>query len=268
MPQVTLPGIRLYYEEHGTGLPILLAHGTSSDAGNWSGAADVLARFGRVIAYDRRGCTRSERPVPYDRTTPAEHADDAAALLDALDATPALLIGRSYGGDTMLNLALRYPQHVRGLVLLEGGDVYLSGVIPELDNFLDEVTASIRVAVAEDGPPAAADALMRAVLGDDGFAALPDDKLARFRDNGPAIVAEIEGYRDELFDPSRLGEIDCPTLVVAANASPEPFRRAMEVLSTMLPNARLALVDGGHLITPAEPVVLDFVQEVLACAPA
>jgi hypothetical protein len=36
----------------------------------------------------------------------------------------------------------------------------------------------------------------------------------------------------------------------------------------MLPNARLALVEGGHLITPAEPVVLDFVQEVLACAPA
>jgi esterase len=268
VPQIQLPSIQLYYEEHGTGMPILLSHGTSSDAGAWSGAVDDLARFGRVIAYDRRGCTRSERPVPYERTTPAEHADDAAALLEALGATPALLIGRSYGGDAMLNLALRYPQHVRGLVLLEGGDVYLSGVIPELGNFLDDLTDSIRAAVAKDGPPAAAEALLRAVLGDDGFAALPDDKHARFRANGPAIIAEIEGYRDNLFDPSRLGEIGCPTLVVAAKASPEPFRRAMEVLSTTLPNARLTLVEGGHLITPAEPVVLDFVQEVLAGAPA
>jgi pimeloyl-ACP methyl ester carboxylesterase len=268
MAEVTLPGIRLYYEEHGEGMPILLSHGTSSDAGNWGGAVDDLARFGRVIAYDRRGCTRSERPVPYERTTPAEHADDAAALLDALDASPALLIGRSYGGDTMLNLALRYPQHVRGLVLLEGGDVYLSGVIPELGRFLDDLTDRIRAAVAASGPAAAAEVLLRAVLGDDGIAALPEGRLEQCQANGPAIVAEIEGYRDGLFDPSLLASVRCPTLVVGAMASPEPFRHAMEALSTMLPNARLALVDGGHMITPAEPVVLDFVQEVLAGVPA
>jgi len=266
MPQVQLPGIRLYYEETGTGAPILLCHGTSSDAGNWGAAIDVLGRFGRVIAYDRRGCSRSERPVPYDRTTPTEHADDAAALLDALDATPALVIGRSYGGDTMLNLALRYPRHVRGLVLLEGGDVYVSEAIPELGTFLDEVTDDIRTAVAADGPPAAAEALLRTVLGDDGYAGLPVDKRIRFQANGPAIVAEIEGYRDDLFDLSRLRDVSCPTLVIAAKASPEPFREGMMMLSTLLPNARLELVEGGHLITPSEPVVLDFIQEVLACA--
>jgi esterase len=268
MPQIQLPSIRLYYEDRGEGAPILLSHGTSSDAGNWGVAIDELARFGRVIAYDRRGCTRSERPAPYERTTPAEHADDAAALLEVLGATPAIVIGRSYGGDTMLNLALRYPQHVRGLVLLEGGDVYLCKTIPELSAFLDELTSSIRAAVAINGPGAAAEALLRGVLGDDGYTALPADRRTRMEANGPAIIAEIEGYRDGLFDPARLREVGCPTLVVAAMASPEPFRRAMEALAATLPDARLALVEGGHMITPAEPRVVQFVQKVLARVPA
>ena len=72
-----------------------------------------------MIAYDRRGCARSERPQPYERTSVAEHADDAAALLDALSAAPAIVIGRSYGGTVAADLALRHPDRVRALVLLE-----------------------------------------------------------------------------------------------------------------------------------------------------
>lgn len=266
MPVIQLPAIRLYYEERGTGTPMLLSHGTGSDAGNWGDAIEELARFGRVIAYDRRGFTRSERPEPYQRTTPAEHADDAAALLDALDATPAIAIGRSYGGDTVLNLALRYPRHVRALVLLEGGDVFLSDGMPELSGFLDELTARIRAAVSKDGPPAAAEALLRGVLGDDGYEALNEDKRTRMAANGPAIVAEIQGYRDDLPDPERLREIACPALVVAAMSSPVPFRAAMKTLAETLPNARLAFVEGGHMITPADAQVIAFIQEILAGA--
>ena len=72
-----------------------------------------------MIVYDRRGCARSERPEPYERTSVREHADDAAALLDALAAIPAIVIGRSYGGTVASDLALRYPDRVRALVLLE-----------------------------------------------------------------------------------------------------------------------------------------------------
>jgi pimeloyl-ACP methyl ester carboxylesterase len=95
MPEVRLRDIQLYYEEHGHGKPVLCIHGTSSSALMWGDAVGKLARLGRVIVYDRRGCTRSERPQPYDRTSVAEHADDAGGLLDALGATPAIVIGRS-----------------------------------------------------------------------------------------------------------------------------------------------------------------------------
>jgi pimeloyl-ACP methyl ester carboxylesterase len=50
----------------------------------------------------------------------SEHADDAAALLDALDAAPAVIIGRSYGGTVALDLAIRHPDKVRAIAVLEG----------------------------------------------------------------------------------------------------------------------------------------------------
>jgi esterase len=119
MPMQSVNGVRLHYEEHGSGGPILCIHGAGSSAIAWADAAKELARLGRVITYDRRGCARSERPVPYERTSIAEQTDDAATLLDALAATPAVVIGRSYGGTVAVDLAIRYPKLVRALVLLE-----------------------------------------------------------------------------------------------------------------------------------------------------
>jgi pimeloyl-ACP methyl ester carboxylesterase len=107
-------GIRLYYEEHGEGTPILGIHGSgSSSIVMWAGAVEPLSRLGRLILFDRRGCNRSERPEPFLRSTREEEADDAAALLDALDAAPAVVIGRSYGGDIALELARRHPARER-----------------------------------------------------------------------------------------------------------------------------------------------------------
>src|SRR2546425_5290983 len=99
MTQVHVNGVRLYREEHGHGAPILCIHGTSSSAMVWRPAAiEELSALRRVILYDRRGCTRGERPDPYE-TSVAQHAEDAATLLLALDAVPAVGIGRSYGGE-------------------------------------------------------------------------------------------------------------------------------------------------------------------------
>jgi pimeloyl-ACP methyl ester carboxylesterase len=61
------------------------------------------------IVYDRRGSFRSERPEPYATSDVSDHADDVGALLDTLSATPAVVIGRSYGGGIALDLARRYP---------------------------------------------------------------------------------------------------------------------------------------------------------------
>src|SRR5687767_11246197 len=126
MPDIQLPGIRLYYEERGSGTPILLINGTTGFTEVWGAATEELARLGRTIAYDRRGCSRSERPAPYETTSVRQQSDDAAALLGGLNASPAVVIGRSYGGGVAVDLAMRYPQHVKTLVLLEPALIGLS----------------------------------------------------------------------------------------------------------------------------------------------
>src|SRR5262245_55724875 len=120
MPELTVNGTTLYYEEHGTGEPIVCIHGTGSSVELWRGAALELARHGRTIVYDRRGFSRSGHAGRYAAGT-REHTDDAAALIDALGAAPAIVIGRSHGGEIAVDLALRYPDRVRALALLEGG---------------------------------------------------------------------------------------------------------------------------------------------------
>ena len=109
-------GVVLHYEERGSGPPLLLVHGTGTYADIWSPVLDGLARAYRVIAYDRRGFARSS-PAP--RGGLAEHARDAAALLNALGASPATVVGWSGGGVFALDLAASFPDCVAALVLAE-----------------------------------------------------------------------------------------------------------------------------------------------------
>jgi esterase len=187
----TVNGVRLYYEEHGSGAPILCIHGVGSSALLWSDAVHELARLGRVIAYDRRGCTRSERPQPYERTSVAEHADDAAALLVALAAAPAVVIGRSYGGTVATHLALRYPDRVRALVLLEGDAP--RELTPATAEWVDALADRLREVAARACVDAVAEALFSEVLGESAWFSFPEELRRILTQNGPAILAEVQG---------------------------------------------------------------------------
>ena len=258
----TVNGVRLHYEERGDGTPILCIHGTGSSALVWSDAVDELSRLGRVIAYDRRGCGRSERPVPYERTSVAEHADDAAALLDALAGAPTVVIGRSYGGTVATDLALRYPDRVRALVVLEGDAP--RELAPSTAEWVDALADRLRDVAARNGVDAVAEALIREAAGEGAWLSFPEDLRRILTLNGPSILAEVRGEWWLRADAAALATIEQPALLVAATDSPPEFREPTRALAEALPNARTAMVGGGHLIDPAAPVVLAFVEEVLA----
>ena len=254
MPEVRANGIRIYYEEHGAGTPILGIHGSGSSAiVMWAEAVGPLSRIGRLILYDRRGHSRSERPEPL-RITREGDADDAAEILGALGAAPAVVIGRSYGGDVALELARRHPERVRALVLLEPGVLHLD---PEAKRWEDELNGRLRAVAGND--ERVAETLIEAALGPGGWEALPAEARDLFTANAPAIVAEVEGLNADL-DEAALSAIDQPALLVSAAESPEPLRRIAALLAALLPNVEEARVAGGHLIDPADPSVLRFVE--------
>ena len=116
MPDLDVAGTRLHYLDEGSGeSPLLLVHGSSTDATTWDGVAPELAELGRVVRYDRRGYGRSEhRPVRDHRV----HARDLVGVLEHVGA-PATVVGWSSGGNVALAVAARRPELVARLVVVE-----------------------------------------------------------------------------------------------------------------------------------------------------
>lgn len=102
----------------GGGEPLLLMHGIISDASFFDAAAEHLCAHYKTIWYDRRGYGRAEAPSDGDFSVAAQ-ADDAARVIEEAAGEPAWVFGNSAGGLIAVELALRHPEFVRGLVLLE-----------------------------------------------------------------------------------------------------------------------------------------------------
>ncbi len=113
-----VPGARLTYEVRGTG-PLLLLVGSPMGALYFADAADALAEDFTVVTHDPRGIGRSTVDDPAQDSTPELRADDVAALLDALDAPAADVLGSSGGAVTALALAQHHPGRVGTLVAHE-----------------------------------------------------------------------------------------------------------------------------------------------------
>lgn len=258
VPHVRVNGVDLYYEERGVGPAILGVHGAGSAAVFWEDAAGHLSDLGRVITYDRRGSWRSERPQPYETTSVAEHASDALALLREIDAVPAVVIGRSYGGTVGLELAMQHPEAVRGVAALEAGPM---GLAPEWDEWFLSLAATLERTVSERGIEAIGETVLREVFG--VWEELPRVWREVFTANGQALLAEIRG-EERLSDNEGLRDLGVPVLVVTADESPDAIQRGSEALARAIPHARSVRVGGDHAIDPAGPDVRAFVSELIA----
>ena len=140
MATIDIGDTRLYYELSGGGPPLLFVHGMCGDADVWADQAQRLADRYTVVRYDRRGHTRSARgDAPISSTL---HADDAAALIEALDLAPCLIVGSSGGAAITVEVALRHRPLLRGAVLSEpplfsldpgGGELARHEIVPRVE---------------------------------------------------------------------------------------------------------------------------------------
>ena len=246
--------IDLYYDEQGSGDPLLLVMGLAADSAAWLFQVPDFARHYRTIVFDNRGVGRSAKPPgPY---TIHEMADDSAGLLDVLGITRAHVVGVSMGGMIAQELALRHPDRVRGLVL--------ACTYPEPDA---EVERQRQFSMAQFGATVAADGEMRIDLTaldpmlffqhllprvfNQAFIDQELPKLMQLFSGAlqygfsmEAIlgqVAAVMGHRAT----DRLHQIKARTLVITGDADLLIPPANSRVLAEHIPNARLVTIPGG-----------------------
>src|SRR5918993_4516155 len=108
-------GLRIYYEIHGEGEPLLLVHGGTATSQSWASHLPAFTEHFQVFAPDSRGHGRTDNPT--GELSYRVMADDVAALVGVLGLQRPLVLGYSDGGQIALELGIRYPGLVRALVL-------------------------------------------------------------------------------------------------------------------------------------------------------
>ncbi len=245
-------GAVLHYEERGNGPPLLLVHGTGTYADIWSPVLDGLARAYRVIAYDRRGFARSS-PAP--RGGLAEHARDAAALLDALGASPATVVGWSGGGVFALDLAASFPDCVAALVLAEPA-VHLT-THPTRAAVAMVARSSFHRYVRRD-PIAAALTMYRWAggykTGGNAFDPLPEAWREQMLAHAPATLREMDQMIRPYPTRAAIRSIACPVTIIEGDLSDPAFTAADAFVMHLLPQARkVSLPGAAHMLHVDQP---------------
>ena len=115
----TSDGVRIYYESHGTGDPLLLAYGIGGNAGMWQPNIQALSARHRLILWEPRGHARSESPTDPTKVTFGHWVLDLRDLMSHLGLVHAVVGGLSLGGGIATRFTLAHPERVRALVVVD-----------------------------------------------------------------------------------------------------------------------------------------------------
>ena len=260
MPDISINGARLHYEIHGEGPEtVFFAHGLLWSSAMFERQVDALKDRYRCVTFDFRGQGQSEMaPAGYDMDTLAE---DAAALIEALDAAPCHFVGLSMGGFVGMRLAIRRPELLRSLVLLE------TSADPEPPESARQYRL-LNFVARWFGLGLVAGRVMPIMF---GAPFLTDPERADLRtawrerlvaNHKVGITRAVKGVveRDGVYD--QLDQITVPTLVVVGEedaATPPP---KAERIAARIPDAELVVLPrAGHTSTVEEPEAVNAALE-------
>jgi pimeloyl-ACP methyl ester carboxylesterase len=121
MPKVLTNGVNIYYEEAGSGIPILFVHEFAGDWRSWEAQMRFFSSRYRVITFSARGYLPSDVPDNKEAYSQDSQIEDVKGLLDALKIDRAHICGLSMGSYTTLFFGLKCPERVRSLTISGSG---------------------------------------------------------------------------------------------------------------------------------------------------
>lgn len=220
----SINGLKLYYEVHGTGFPLVLIHGGGSTIGTtWGRMLPLLAQTHQVIAVEMQahGHTADiDRPLSF-----TQDADDIAALLKQLHIAKADIFGFSNGASTTLEVAIRHPQLVNKIIVAStfykktGAQPWFFPMMAKAS--FDEMPQPFKEAFLEINPGK-----------QDALYAMFKRDVARMQNFPEIKEADIKG-------------IKAPALIICGNQDVNTLEHALE-MKQQIEHAQLAIFPGGH----------------------
>jgi pimeloyl-ACP methyl ester carboxylesterase len=273
MPTLTTDdGVKLHYEEAGTGAPVVFVHEFAGDLRSWELQLQYFSRLYRCIAYNARGYPPSDVPQEVERYSQDRATDDIRAVLDGLGIAKAHIVGLSMGAFATLHFGIRYPDRALSLTIAGGG----YGAHPaQYEKFQTDAKANAqlirdkgmayfaanyghptRIQLRNKDPRGYADYVK--LLGEHSVEGSAKTMLG-YQARRPSLYALTEEMK----------KIPVPTLILAGDEE-EPCLEACLLMKRCIPKAGLALLPkSGHTINLEEPalfnrLVEDFLHRVQA----
>lgn len=274
-------GVRLSFVEAGSGPAVILAHGIPNDYRVWAPLVGGLSGSYRTISYSRR-CAVPNQFRDYASSTIENNVRDLEELIAETGGGPVHLVGHSYGGPVVALCALRRPELVRSLVLIEP---YLPGLVVNQRSMLDSLSLLVRkpsLAVSGLRSLGNIKAAVRGVVGKDLARTLDayyaktwergDVKVPLSASDRAMMLDNMETFRElesgsPTFAKADAARIVAPTLIMTGEHTIKYMRAVTMELHRHVPHSQVAVIRNAshypHMENPREcsDAILKFLSE-------
>lgn len=236
-------GIRLAYDDAGTGLPLVFLHAFPLNRSMWMRQLSALSRTCRTISIDLRG--HGESDAPLWNFALDQYADDVRALLHHLDIPQAVLLGLSMGGYVSLAFARKYADRLKGLVLADTR-ARADSQDARIGRFRLAQTA------LRQGTGAVAEIMLPKLLGPTSLSINPTlvEYVRKTIQVTPVsgIITSLMAMADRPDSVPHLRAVTCPTLIVVGQEDTTTPLADAQLMTDEIPGAQLAVIaSAGHL---------------------
>lgn len=266
MPHITTKdGVKLHYEEAGTGTPIVFVHEFAGDLRSWEPQFAHFSRRYRCIAYNARGYPPSDVPESMERYSQELARDDVLAVLDGLKIQRAYVVGLSMGGFAALHFGMKYSARALGLVVAGCG----YGAHPgQREEFQRSSRANAKLMLEEGMAKFAATYghnATRLQLRDKdprGFARYIQYLTEHSAQGSANTMLGYQARRPSLYDlTAEMKGITAPTLVVAGDEDDPTLEPGLLMKRTIPRLGLVVLPRSGHALNLEDPALFNRVVE-------
>ncbi|HEY1797471.1 MAG TPA: alpha/beta hydrolase [Stellaceae bacterium] len=266
MPHLTTDdGVRLFYEEAGSGYPIVFVHEFAGDYRSYETQMRYFSRRYRCVAFNARGYPPSDVPDNFERYSQARACDDIRAVLDALGIPKAHVVGISMGGFATLHFGFTYPE--RGSALVVAGCGY--GAQPDKRQQFHDETARTAAQIAEKGMPEVSKTYgagpTRVQLENKdprGYAEFMTQLKEHSTEGSANTMRGVQARRPSLYElTEQMKALAVPTLIATGDEDDPCLDPALLMKRLIRSSALVVFPNTGHALNLEEPDLFNRVCE-------